>query len=166
MNHYALLSLWFPLWEPISRSLQLATAASKRHHSWDWSQLSEIYPAWSLGAQKGHRRSAHSQRILLGLVAWQHWLIGLAGLRKGLARAGGIRSFPLIISSLHSSESWGHGHKIKALPSCLREGYYAHRGAERGRLCVAAWSTIHSHKLSDCNWEPALEKVYRQAYNV
>lgn len=120
-------------------NLSATVAASKRQHSWDWSHLSEIYPVWSLGAREGHRRPALSQRILLGLVAWQHWLIGLAGLRKGLARAEGIRSLPLIIFSLHSSESWGRSHKIKALPSCLREGYYAHRGEERD-IAGFVWS--------------------------
>lgn len=129
----------------ISPSLQLPIAASKRQHSCHCSHLSEIYPAWSFGAQEGHRRPAHSHRILLGAVAWQHWLIGLARLRKGLARAGGIRSLPLIIFCVRSSESWGRGRKIKALLSCLRGGYYAHRGAGRDTAGFVWFLSLTSH---------------------
>lgn len=129
----------------ISPSLQLPIAASKRQHSCHCSHLSEIYPAWSFGAQEGHRRPAHSHRILPGAVAWQHWLIGLARLRKGLARAGGIRSLPLIISCVCSSESWGRGRKIKALLSCLRGGYYAHRGAGRDTAGFVWFLSLTSH---------------------
>ncbi len=144
-----------PLFSCIHQHLP-ATAASKRQHSWDWSHLSEIYPAWSLGAQEGHRRPAHSQHFLLGLVAWQRWLIGLARLRKGLAWAGGIRSLPLIIFSLHSSESRGHGRKIKALPSCLRGGVITHTGERRETwraLCgCSVWHPIPHITVWCCDY--------------
>lgn len=183
MNHYALLNLYCPL--SISPSLQLDIAAGKRQHSWDWSHLSEIYPGWSLGAQEGHRRPAQSQCILLGLVAWQHWLIGLAGLRKGLARAGGIRSLPLIIFPLHSSESWGHGHKKLKPCHHVWEGVITHTGEQRDAwqaLCgCLLWhlilhitrrdaATTHGHMRCDCNWRPAFKKaglvLHRQGLDV
>lgn len=58
-----------------------------------------IYLFTSSSGQEGQRHSAPSLHILLGPVSWQHSLIGLAGLRQGLAQSGGIRSLPLIISS-------------------------------------------------------------------
>lgn len=129
--------------------LHLTIAASRKIlHSGDWSHLNETDPGWSLGAQEGHWCPAQLQNILLGLVSWQHWLIGLVGLRKGLAQDRGIRSLPLIIFSLCSSESWGHSHKIKALPSCLRGAYYTGGGDEGDvvgfvRLLSLASSTDH-----------------------
>lgn len=104
--------------------------ACRRQLSWDRSHMSEIYPPWSFDTREGHRHTTHSQRILLGLVAWQRWLIGLAGLRKGLARAEGIRSLPLIILSLCAP---------------LR----AEAAAAKSKPCLHVWEGVITHTLTD-----------------
>lgn len=128
----------------ISPSLRLAISACRRQHSWDWCHLSEIYPLWSFGTQESHWHPTHLQRILLGLVAWQHWLIGLAGLRKGLARAKGIRSLPLIILSLRSAESWGRSHENQSPAFMSERGLLRTQGSRErhSRLCVVTLSNI------------------------
>lgn len=52
-----------------------------------------------LAARKASDTPPHRCTSSWGPVSWQHSLIGLAGLRQGLAQSGGIRSLPLIISS-------------------------------------------------------------------
>lgn len=52
-----------------------------------------------LVARKTSDTPPHRCTSSWGPVSWQHCLIGLAGLRQGLAQSGGIRSLPLIISS-------------------------------------------------------------------
>lgn len=89
----------------------LQHSACRRHRSFGWIRLREMHPLWCFVSREGHQHTTHSQRILPGLVAWQRQLIGLARLRKGLARAGGIRSLPLIILSLSSTENWGRSYR-------------------------------------------------------
>lgn len=84
----------------IRPSPQIAAAACKSRHICDWSHRIEIYPEWSLGAREGRWCPIQWQRILQGVVSQQHWLIGLAGLKRGLAQDGGIGSLPLIIFPL------------------------------------------------------------------
>lgn len=157
MNHYALLNLCSPLSaHPCNLPLQPV-----KDNIAETEALLLKYIQGDLWVPR------NGTNALLGLVSWQHWLIVLAGWRRGLAQDGGIRSLPLIIFSLHSSESWGHSHKIKALPSCLRGVFYTQRSSARhSRLCVVAQSdtpyptsgcnaaTTHSHK-----WRTVLERA-------
>lgn len=113
----------------ISPSLQIATAACKSRHIFDWSHRSEIYPGWSLGAQEGRWCPIQWQRILQGVVSQQHGLIGLAGLRRGLAQGRRNRITP--IDHLPSVRAWAT--KIKALLSSLRRR--RGRGETRRALC-------------------------------
>lgn len=89
---------------------------------------------------------AHSQRILLGLgclVTLADWV---SRVKKGSGT--GRRNQITPIDHLHcvrSSESRGRGHKIKALPSCLRGGYYAHKGAERDMASFVWLLGLTSH---------------------
>lgn len=132
----------------IGPSLHLTYAASRRRRSGDWSHVSEIRTFMqSSGAQEGRRHPAPSQHILLGLVSWQHWLIGLAGLRRGLAQNGGIGSLPLIIFSLRFSESRGHT-ATKSKPChrvCGRRAL--HRQGELGET-NAGFVWLVSHPIS------------------
>lgn len=133
----------------IGPSLHLTYAASRRRRSWDWSHVSEIRTFMqSSGALEGQRHPAPSQHILLGLVSWQHWLIGLAGLRWGLAENGGIRSLPLIIFSLRFSESRGHtATKSKPCHRVCGRRVAQTRGAGRDkrRLCLVGLTSHIAH---------------------
>lgn len=98
----------------------------------------------SSGAQEGQRHPAPSQHILLGLVSWQHWLIGLAGLRRGLAQNGGIRSLPLIIFSLRFSESRGHT-ATKSKPCGRRVAQTMGARRDKRRLCLVGLASHIAH---------------------
>lgn len=126
----SLLSLLFPSTRVPFYASPCNLQACRRQLSWDRSHLSEIHPPRSFDTREGHRHTTHSQRILLGLVAWQRWLIGLAGLRKGLARAEGIRSLSLIILSLCAP---------------LR----AEAAAAKSKPCLHVWVRVVTHTLTD-----------------
>ncbi len=120
-----------PLFSCIHQHLP-ATAASKRQHSWDWSHLSEIYPAWSLGAQEGHRRPAHSHPHPPGTGCLATLADCVSRVKKGsgMGRRNQITPIDHLLSALlWELRPWPQNQS----PAIMSEkgGYYAHRGAER-----------------------------------
>lgn len=137
--------------------------------------------SWLLLANGSSDKLRPSLHILLGLVSWQHSLIGLAGLRQGLAHRRRNHSH---WSSPPPALLWdprSHTHKIKGC-QYVRAGHYAQTGqsAETRELCSRSLATQITHWVAPlpplshrpCGWctsstgESAGNSFCGSAFNV